>query len=425
MQFTEIGTRRPRVDARAQVTGETCYVGDMHLPGMLYAKGLLSTEHHARLLELDTVEAERLPGVKVVVTARDVPNNNFGQIIPDQFVFADNKVRYRGEVVALVAAETEEIAQEAVELIKVKYERLPAVFDAREAMKPDAPVIHDEAQGVLCQGNVVLAHGHECMRLVHGDVERGFEEAAVVIEHDFATASQRSAAMEPMVSLAKPERTGGLTIWTSTQAPFMIAGILAGVFRMPLNRLRLIVPAVGGGFGGKGAGGLEAMVGVAALKAGRPVRWTMSTGEDFRFATTKAPHHMHFKLGAKRDGTLTAIYRKHIANAGAYGSVAILTTAKATMIGSGPYRIPNQLAESWVVYTNKQPSGAFRGFGISQPTFAIETMMDIMAERLGMDRLELRLKNALQDGDTCGTGQTMHSVGITACLEKVRDMGIW
>ena len=425
MQFTEIGTRRPRVDAKAQVTGATCYVGDMHLPGMLYAKGLLSTEHHARILELDTADAERLPGVKAVVTARDVPGNKYGQVIPDQFVFAENKVRYLGEVVALVAAEMEEIAQEAVDLIKVRYERLPAVFDAREAMGPDAPVVHDEAQGVLCKGNVVLAHGHDCMRLVHGDVEKGFSESDVVIERDFATASQRNVPIEPLVSLAKPERTGGLTIWSCTQAPFLISPILAGIFRMPLSKLRIIVPAVGGGFGEKGAGGLEAMVGVAALKAGQPVRWTMSTGEVFRFATTKAPHHMHFKLGAKRDGTLMAIYRKHIVNAGSCGSLTILTAGKSTMIGSGPYRIPNQLAESWMVYTNKQPSGAFRGFGVSQPTFAMETMMDVMADELGMERLELRLKNALQDGDTCGTGQTMHSVGITACLEKVRDMGIW
>ena len=151
----------------------------------------------------------------------------------------------------------------------------------------------------------------------------------------------------------------------------------------------------------------------------------MTTEEDYKYAGSKAPHHMWFKLGAKSDGTLVAIHRKHTANAGAYGSVAILATAKATMIGSGAYRIPNQLAESRVVFTEKQPSGAFRGFGISQPSFAIETMMDIMAEELRMDRLELRLKNALQDGDCCSTGQTMHSVGITACLEKVRDMGVW
>src|ERR1039458_3144675 len=169
MTFTQVGQRRPRVDARLQVTGQVQYVADLHLPGMLYAKALHSTEHHARIVALDTSRAERLAGVRGIATARDVPNNITGQIIQDQPVFADDKVRYRGEVIALVAADTEEIAYEGAELIRVDYETLPAVFDAREAMKPDAPIIHEEGQGKYCQGNIVLAHGQECLRLMQGD----------------------------------------------------------------------------------------------------------------------------------------------------------------------------------------------------------------------------------------------------------------
>ena len=425
MEYAQIGKRRPRVDAKQQVTGQIQYVGDLHLPKMLFAKALFSSEHHAKIVRLDTSNAERMPGVRGVATWRDVPRLMAGQIIQDQPVFADSKVRHRGEIVALVAAETEELAQAGVDAIEVEYERLPAVFDARDAMKPDAPVIHEEGQGKYCVGNIILAHGHECLRLVHNDVAKGFAEAHCIIEETISTCAQRQTPIEPHACMARPEATGAVTIWSNTQVPFMVNAIVAPALALPFSKVRIIVPAVGGGFGQKGTWTIEPNVAVLALKTGRPVRWAMTMYENLLYGSTKAPHYMTFKLGVKRDGAITAIHRKQIANAGAYGSITCLTSGKATMVGSGAYRIPNQLAEVWSVYTNKAQGAPFRGFGMSQPTFAIETMIDIAAERIGMDPLEFRLCNVLRDGDRCGTGQTMHSVGITACLDKIRQMSGW
>ena len=425
MNYRQVGVSRPRSDAKQQVTGQIEFVGDMYLPGMLYAKPLLSSEHHARILTLDTSQAERLPGVRAIATAKDVPNNITGQILLDQPVFAADKVRHRGEPIALVAADAEEIAQQAVELIKVEFERLPAVFEAREALQPGAPIVHEEAQGKLCKGNVVLYRGHDCLRLAHGDVAKGFAEADVIVEESFSTCTQRSLAIEPFAYLAKPESTGKITVWANTQSPFLVSDLLAPILRLPLNMVRVISPAVGGGFGQKGMMMLEPNVAVLALKAGRPVRWALNMAEMFELGPAKAPHYSTYKLGVKKDGSLTALHRTHIVNVGAYASLSCLTGKKCTMLGSGPYRIPNQLGETLLVYTNKVQSGPFRGFGMSQPTVAFEAMMDIAAERLGMDPLDFRLKNALVDGDFTGTGQILHSVGMKATYEKVRERSGW
>lgn len=425
MTYAEVGTRRPRVDAREQVTGKIEYTNDLTLSGMLCAKALFSTEDHARILELDTSAAERLPGVKAVATAKDAPDNINGLIIPDQPVFADDKVRYRGEIVALVAADTEEIAQQAVELIRVKYERLPAVFDPREAMRPDAPVIHEEGQGKWCKGNVVLPHGHDHMVLKHGDVEQGFADSDLIVEHSIATSAQRCVPIEPHACIARPDGPDRVTIIGNTQMPFWHQPAIAKALKLPLNRVRVIVPPMGGGFGQKNNITIEPNVAILAMKADRPVKWALTTHEDFLYTSTKIPVYSTYKMGLRSDGTLLAVHRIHISNSGAYASTSILTMGKCTMVGSGPYLIPNQLAETWVVYTNKCQSAAFRGFGMSQPTFAVEIMMDIIAGKLGMDPLELRMKNIMRDGDRAGTGQMMRSVGIKACLEKVAELSGW
>jgi CO/xanthine dehydrogenase Mo-binding subunit len=421
----EVGTRRPRIDAREQVTGKVEYTNDLYLPGMLYAKPLLSTEHHARIVNVDTSAAERLPGVRAVATAKDAPDNVNGLIIPDQPVFADDKVRYRGEIVALVAAETEEIAQEAVELIRVKYEPLPAVFDPREALEPGAPIIHEEGQGKWCVGNQVLPHGHETMLLVHGDIEKGFLESDLVMEHSFGTSAQRCAPIEPHAFIAKPEGPDRITIIGNSQMPFWHQPAIAKALRLPLNRVRMITAPIGGAFGQKNNITVEPNVAILAMKAGRPVKWALTTHEDFCYTSTKIPVYSTYKVGLKSDGTLVAMDRKHISNTGAYASTTMITMGKCTLIGSGAYRIPNQRAETWVVYTNKCQSAAFRGFGMSQPTFAVELMMDIIAEKLGMDPLELRMKNIMGDGDRASTGQTMRSVGTKACLDKVAELSGW
>ncbi len=251
MKYSQIGVSRPRIDARQQVTGQIQYVGDMYLPGMLCAKALLSPEHHARIVHLDTSRAARVPGVRGIATARDVPDNfpSKGEGIPDQPVFADQKVRHRGEPIVLVAADTEEIAAEAVDLIKIEFEPLPVLFDARQAMRPDAPLIHEEGQGKFCKGNIVLAFGYECMRLVHGDVQKGFAEADFILEENVATSAQRGTPIEPYAYLVKPEPNGKVTVWTNSQSPFRVSARLALVLKLPLNKVHVISPAVGGGFG--------------------------------------------------------------------------------------------------------------------------------------------------------------------------------
>jgi CO/xanthine dehydrogenase Mo-binding subunit len=425
MDYAEIGKRRPRIDAYQQVTGQVEYANDLRLPGMLYAKPLLSTEHHARIVDLDTSAAERLPGVRAVATAKDAPDNVNGLIIPDQPVFADDKVRYRGEIVALVAADTEEIAQEAVELIKVKYERLPAVFDPREALKPDAPILHEEGQGRWCRGNQVLPHGHETFFLSHGDVEVGFSESDLIVEHTFGTSAQRSAPIEPHAFIAKPEGPDRITIIGNTQMPFWHQPAIAKALRLPLNRVRVCSTPIGGAFGQKNDISIEPNLAVIAMKAGRPVKWALTTHEDFLFTSTKIPVYFNYKVGVKSDGTLMAVNREGISNTGAYASTTMITMSKCTLIGAGPYNVPNHRAETWVVYTNKCRSAAFRGFGMSQPTFAMELMMDIIAEKLGMDPLELRMQNLMKDGDRAATGQAMRAVGMKACLEKVAELSQW
>jgi CO/xanthine dehydrogenase Mo-binding subunit len=425
MDYTEIGKSRPRIDAYQQVTGEVEYANDLKLRDMLYAKPLLSTEHHARIIDIDTSAAERLPGVRGVATAKDVPDNVSGLIIPDQPVFADDKVRYRGEVVALVAADTEEIAQEAVELIKVKYERLPAVFDPREALKPDAPILHEHGQGKWCRGNQVLPHGHESFFLSHGDVEAGFAESDLIVEHTFGTSSQRCAPIEPHAFIAKPEGPDRITIIGNTQMPFWHQPGIAKALRLPLNRVRVCSTPIGGAFGQKNDLTIEPNVAVLAMKTGRPVKWALTTHEDFLFTSTKIPVYFTYKVGVKSDGTLMAVDRDAISNTGAYASTTMITMSKCTLIGAGPYKVPNHRANTLVVYTNKCRSAAFRGFGMSQPTFAIEVMIDIIAEKLGMDPLELRMKNLMKDGDRAATGQVMRSVGIKACLDKVAELSQW
>ncbi|MBP1627491.1 MAG: oxidoreductase molybdopterin-binding subunit [Holophagaceae bacterium] len=425
--YDVIGKSRPRVDAVKQVTGQVQYLGDMHVKDMLYAKAVLSTEHHARILSIDTAEAEKLPGVHAVVTAKDVPHNLIGITLDDTPVLAEGKVRYKGEMVAAVAAETYDIACRAAKLIKVVYERLPAVFDPREAMKADAPVIHDEMQGKDYKGNihVVPATGELCQKLRHGDVEEGFKQSDIIIEHKFATCPQKPLPIENFCTLAAPDGNDGMTIWSTQQCVFGNAGHLAKVIQMPLSKVRVICPAMGGGFGEKNQLGTEPVTAVLALKARRPVKLELTTEESLQFTGTKHPMYFTYKLGAKKDGTLVAMKRECITGAGAYRSVAMLITMKVTYWGAGPYNIPNQHADCYVVATNKQIGSAFRGFGMAQPTFATEVMMDMLAEKLNMDPLELRKKNIYRDGDHMATGQAVRAAGIELVLDAVAAMAGW
>jgi len=431
-KYQVVGKPMPRVDAARQVAGRVQYTGDMFLPGMLYAKGVFSPEHHAKILSIDTSEAEKFPGVRAVVTWEDVPFNGVGVDIPDQPVLAEGKVRFKGEMVAAVAADTYEIAMQAAKRVKVEYERLPAVFDPREAMKEDAPVIPSERMAEHYKGNVhLVSTGHlaggnlrDHIKLRRGDVEEGFKDSDVIIQKKFMTSAQKSAAIEPLCTIADWQN-GAVTIWSTQQCPHGNAPAIATAIGLPLSKMRVICQALGGGFGEKNQILIEPVTALLSKKAGRPVKLHFSTREHLMWSGTRHPVHMDIKLGAKRDGTLVALERLTITGAGAYRSVAAYITGKVAFWGGGPYNIPNQKADCYIVATNKQIGSALRGFGMAQPTYAIELMMNMLAEEIGMDPLQLRLKNIYHDGDYTATGQCVRSAGIEPVLRKVADLAGW
>jgi len=431
-QYSVVGKPRPRADAAKQVSGRVVYVGDMTLPNMLYAKGVFSPEHHAKILSIDVGEAEKMPGVRAVVTWEDVPFNGVGVDIPDQPVLAEGKVRYKGEMVAAVAADTYEIAMEAAKRIKVTYETLPAVFDPREAMKDDAPVIPPEHVAEHFRGNVhLISTGHlaggslkDHIQLRRGDVDQGFAESDIILRKEFMSSVQKAASIEPICTIADWQ-DGGVTIWSTQQCPHGNAPAMATAIGLPLSKMRIVSQAMGGGFGEKNQILIEPVTALLSKKAGRPVKFHFTIEEHLMWSGTRHPVFMDIKLGAKKDGTLMALERYTVTGAGAYRSVAAFITGKVAFWGGGPYKIPNQKADCYIVATNKQVGSALRGFGMAQPTFAIEVLMDMLAEEIGMDPFELRMKNVYHDGDYTATGQCVRAAGIEPVLRKVAQMSGW
>lgn len=415
----EVGRRRPRLESRAALTGELQFAGDLRLPGMLHAKALLSTEHHAEIVALDTAEAAREPGVEAILTGDDVPVLSFPPGAAFRAPIAKHRVRYKGELVAVVAAEHEDAAEAAIRRIRVEYHPLPAVFDPREALEPGAPRIHDG-------GNLQKVYGDmECHQLRRGDVDAGFRESDLVVEGEYATSMVDTASIEPHVALARPDTTGRVTIWTSCQSIFIVARAVSEVLGIPMSKIRLIAPAVGGGFGGKVEATLEPIVGLLARRTHRPVRWALTVPEELAYSTAMHPYFMRIKTGVRRDGTFLARKMHFLLDCGAYCAAGILVAAKSCYIGAGTYRFPHQWADVSIVHTNRNPGGAFRGMGITSPTFAGESQIDEIAEKLGMDPLEIRLKNAYVEGDVTGTGQRLQAVGATQVIKRVAEMAGW
>ena len=425
--YSVIGRSRPRIDAEKQVTGKVQYVGDMYMAGMLYVKGIYSTEHHAEILSIDTSAAEAFPGVAAVITSKDIPYNHLGKLFEDQHVLAERKVRSKGEMVAAVAAETYDAASRAALLVKVEYKRLPAVFDPREAMKEGAPILHDELQGKGYEGNIHVAPntGELCQRLRCGDIEEGFRQSDIILERTFATCPQKALPIENFTSLSAPDGSDGITIWSTLQSVFGNAKQIAKSLGLPMSEVRIICPAMGGGFGEKNQVGTEPITALLAMKTGRPVKMELTTGENLIYTGVRHAVYMTYKIGAKKDGTLMALKRHCITGAGAYRNLSMQITIKYTYWGGGPYRIPNQHADCYVVATNKQVGGAVRGFGMTQATFAMEVMMDMLAEKLKMDPLALRKKNIYRNGDYMATGQAVRAAGIDMVLDKVAEISNW
>ena len=414
-----VGKSVPRVDALDKVTGEAVYAADIELPDMLYARIKRSPLPHARILSVNTEKASRLTGVKAVLTGREVDLPRYGQAIRDKQVLATDKVRYVGEPVAAVCAADSDIAEEALNLIEVEYEELPAVFDSISDMAPDAPIIHEELESYEALYHYTQ-QGNMCARMqVHkGDLERGFKESDLIIENEFKTPVIYQAYLEPHCSIAQVDGSGKITLWTTTQAPFRVRAQLSSLLKVPLVKIRVIAGAVGGGFGGKNSLILEPLCILFARLCSKPVKMELDRDEEFTTTSPRHAIHFKFKTGVKKDGTLIAHKADVTFDTGAYADSGPFVVGKPTTLATGPYRIPNVGVDSRLVYTNRLASGSMRGIGVPQMTFAMESHVDLMARELSIPPLELRLKNALEEGDLSAIGQKLEGVSLKKCITE-------
>jgi CO/xanthine dehydrogenase Mo-binding subunit len=405
--------------SRGLVTGRFAYAADAELPGMLHARILRSPLPHARIVSVTVPE---LPAGAVVLTpddVRDLPL--YGCQITDQAVLATDRARHVGDPVVAVAAMSEAEAQAVVDAIEVDYDPVPAVFDPVEAAAPGAPLVHDEHRishnqaayfGMRPQAGTNTCH---VFSIRSGDVAAGLAGADVVVERTFRTAAAQHAAMEPHASLAR-WTDGRLEVWTGTQTPFNVRSDLARLFSLAEEDVRIVVPPLGGAFGAKAFVRLEAIAAALARKAGRPVK-VMLPRLDAWTTLNRHPAVIRIAIGARADGTLVAKQAESWIDTGAYADCGPGVAQKIGYTVVGPYRIPNVEVDSHCVYTNHPPNGAFRGYGATQAVWASERLMDVLADRLGIDPLELRLRNLLRDGDVFATGETMRDVRFAECLE--------
>src|SRR5919206_980587 len=411
----------------ARVTGAIRYSQDIRAEGMLHARFVRSPVAHARIVSIDTAA---VPDDVVVLRPEDVADlGRYGPQIKDQEALPQRKVRYAGDVVCAVAAETPEEADEAVNLVDVEYEELPAVFDERAALASDAPLVHEHIHlskddaayfGIRPQRGTNVCH---LFRLRHGDVEAGFEAADAVVEETYRTAGAAHAPMEPNAAVARWEGDR-LELTTGTQTPFNMRTDLAGLFGIAEERVRIISPPMGGAFGAKTFVRTEAIAAALARKAERPVKVVL--GRDEMWLTlNRHPATVRVKIGARSDGTLVACEIECWANTGAYADCGPGVAQKMGFAAPGPYRIVNVRVDSRAVYTNLPPNGAFRGYGQMQSTWARERRMDLLAQELDIDPLELRMKNLLKDGDRYCTGETMHDVHFERLLQDAADAVRW
>ena len=421
-----VGRSLPRMDGPGKVTGAAVYAADFALPGMLHGAVLRSREPHARLVSIDTRRAARLPGVRAVITAADVPDVRYGGSVKDEQVFARDRIRFAGQPLAAVAAVSLDAAAAALAAIDVACEPLPPVLDVAAALAPGAPLVHEGWAGYTALP-ILHREGNVCnrARIVVGDVERGFEEAEAVFEHRFTTRSVHQGYTEPRAAVAQWDSAGQVTVWSNTQLPFEIQATLADILELPPSGVRVIVPGVGGGFGGKLRVGVEHIAALLARKAGRAVKVMTTSEEELTAAYARQPAIVELKTGVTRDGRIVAKEGRLWFDTGAFAGSGPGVASVATLMLAGPYRIPNLLLEGYAVYTNKTNFGSFRAPSGPQANFAVESQMDVIADALGLDPLELRLRNIVREGEEGPTGQVLTAVGLEECLRRVADAIGW
>jgi len=436
MELADIGKTFRRLDYETKVTGRAQYLADMSLPGMCHGKILRSPYPHARIKSLDTSRASKIPGVVAVLTRDDILHDQgiepyYGPVFKDQTIVATEKVRHMGDPVAAVAALTADAAEAAIASIEVDYEQLPAVLDVQEAIKPGAMLVHDSvklpesgfadlAELKPVEGTNLCTH----FKLNRGNIEKGFAEADRIFEDTFTLPATQHSFLETHACIAAVDPGGRITVWATTQNPFVVRTQLANIFKVPVSKVRVIVPYLGGGYGGKVYPKVEPITVALAQKAGRPVRLVLSREEVF-YTITKHAAMIRMKTGVKNDGTLVARECEIHLDTGAYAEIGPRVAKKSGYTAAGPYKIPHLKIDSYSVYTNKPPAGAFRGFGVSQSAWAVESQMDIIAAALHMDPLEIRKKNGYDEGDKFVTEETLRAVGLKECLNEVAESIGW
>ena len=427
------GKEARRVDGIEKVTGKALYTGDLRLPGMAYAKILRSPVAHARLVKVDASKAQQLTGVIATLTRNDIKefNYKYGATYKDQSIVAVDKVRYVGDPVAAVVAEDPVLADEALDLIEVEYDELPKVTNIEEAIGPGAIQVHEgdvaraELRGSVYGTPERFNGTNICYYLGfnRGDVEKGFAESDFVFEDTFRFQKVQHYSLEPHINIAYYDGDK-LTVWASCQDPFTLRDHLSGIFRLPLSRVRVIVPYVGGGYGGKLYVKAEPIAVALSWKTQRPVKLALTVSESFK-TVTRHPARVTVKTGVTKDGRLVARECQVYMDTGAYADAGPRVTQKAGYRSLGPYKTPQAKVEAYGVYTNTVPAGAFRGFGALQVTWAYESQMDMIAERLGIDPLDFRVKNLLKKGDLYTAGDTPVDCDLKEGLLKVADAINW
>lgn len=405
-----IGHSHVRPEALDKVTGKALYTDDLKFPGMLIGVTKRSGVPHGIITKLNVDAARKVPGVVAVLTAEDIPGQiNHGLVIQDwpTLVGIGQKVRYVGDAIAIVAAETKEAAEEALDKIEVEYQLLPVITSAVQANEPGVEKIHES-------GNL-LKH----IKVRKGDIEKGFEESDVIIERTFHTGIVDHAFIEPECSIARVTEDGRIEVYVGSQIPYQDRSQIAAVMNMPEDRIRVKGMMIGGGFGGKEDIMGQIHAALLAWKTKRPVKILYDRHESLVVHPKRHATQITVKMGAKRDGTLVAVKTELYGDTGAYASLGEKVMTRATTHSTGPYTIPHVKADCFAMYTNNPPAGAFRGFGVLQSAFAIETTIDELAETLGIHPVEIRLKNALKVGSVTNTGQLLKdSVGLVECIDK-------
>ena len=421
-----VGDSPKNVETNEKVLGRATYIADMVRPGMLQGAILPSPHAHAKILSYNIEDALALPGVKAVITGDDFGHDYMGPFIKDEAAIAKDKVRYVGEPVAAVAATSEAIARQALGLIDVEYEELPAVLSMDEALADGAPIVHEELGDYI---KIFEAISYDNVMsettMSEGDVDAAWDDCDLIVENVYETQAQSHLPIETCGALAEVDGNGRIELWSANQSVFRVQANVSETLGLPMSKLRCLTPSIGAGFGNKMEAHVQPIVAKLALVTGLPVKLILNREEDFEMIRARHPFRIRCKTGVKNDGTFIARDVEILVDGGAFSDDSPGVLGYSILCSRGPYRIPNIRTFGQVVYTNHLRFAAFRGFGNPQINFATESQIDEIAEKLGMDSIDLRLKNAMKTGDPWFGGQVVESNGLEECITKAKEASNW